>query len=144
MARRRSRETFPFTPIPQANELLRTSGTALLIGLCLEQQVRSEKAMLGPYELRERIGHLDAAKIAKIPAAKLESVFRAKPALHRFPAMMARRVRALCAEIARQYGGEGGRVWARVTSAGELCRRLRSLPGFGDAKAAGAVRLLAK
>jgi uncharacterized HhH-GPD family protein len=134
---------YPFTPDEDANRLLATSGTALLIGLCLEQQVRSEKAMVGPYVLRQRLGHLDAGKIASMPAKKLDAVFRAKPAIHRFPGMMAKRVRDLCRRIADEYRGDGARVWARVTSAEELYRRLRDLPGFGDAKAASGVRILA-
>ena len=62
MTPRRPKETYPFTPDPKKNELLAASGTALLIGLCLDQQVRTEKAMSGPYDLRERIGHLDASR----------------------------------------------------------------------------------
>src|SRR4030081_3525302 len=103
---------YPCTPNEAANELLERSGTALLIGLCLEQQVRSEKAMSGPFVLRERIGHLDARKIAAIPDAKIQAIFRAQPAIHRFPGMMAKRVKSLCAQITEEYGGDGGRLWA--------------------------------
>jgi uncharacterized HhH-GPD family protein len=139
-----AKTTYPFTPSDAANDLLAKSGTALLIGLCLEQQVRSEKAMSGPYHLRERLGHLDARKIASMTDAKIEAVFRAKPALHRFPGMMAKRVKALCAMIASEYGGDGGRLWARVRTAEEAYRRLRELPGFGDSKAGSGVRILAR
>src|SRR5579864_3576982 len=132
MARRRSRDTFPFTPIPQANEVLRTSGTALLIGLCLEQQVRSEKAMSGPYVLQQRLGHLNAKKIAALPPATLDEVFRRPPALHRFPGMMAKRVRALCAVIDRDYCNDGTCVWSGAKTAAVAYSILRSLPGFGD------------
>jgi len=135
---------YPFTPDEAANRLLASSGTALLIGLCLEQQVRSEKAMSGPYELRKRLGHLDARTIAKMPPAKLEAAFAMKPALHRFPRMMARRVQALCEQIAGEYGGDGANVWQGVTSGQELYWRLRTLAGFGEGKAASGVRVLAK
>ena len=138
------KSTYPFTPVEAANALLAESGTALLIGLCLEQQVRSEKAMSGPYVMRERLGHLDACKIAALTDAKIQAVFRAKPAIHRFPGMMARRVKALCAQLERDYGGDGAKVWSRVRSADEVYRRLRELPGFGDAKAASGVRILGK
>jgi uncharacterized HhH-GPD family protein len=135
---------YPFTPNPQANDLLADSADALLIGLCLEQQVRSEKAMAGPFVMRERLGHLNVRKIAAMRPSKLEAVFKEKPAIHRFPGMMARRVQALCAMISRDYAGAGARVWERVTSAEELYTRLRQLPGFGDEKAACGVRILAK
>lgn len=141
---RRPSANYPFTPDPGANGLLAQSGTALLIGLCLEQQVRSEKAMIGPYHLRERIGHLDAQKIATMRPATLDAAFRRPAALHRFPGMMAKRVRALCAIIAHEYGDDGARVWQGVSSAKQLYERFRALPGFGDSKAACAVRILGK
>lgn len=136
--------SYPFTPDAAANALLAKSGTALLIGLCLEQQVRSAKAMSGPYELRRRLGHLDARKIAKVPSRTIQAIFREPPAIHRFPGMMALRVKALCARIAEDYGGDGARLWGRARTAEEVYRRLRELPGFGDGKAASGVRILAK
>lgn len=135
---------YPFTPDAAANAELAASGTALLIGLCLEQQVRSEKAMAGPLAIRERLGHLDAARIARTPQAKLDKIFRESPAIHRFPGMMAKRVRALCAVIAEQYENDGARLWNGVRTGDEVYRRLRELPGFGDAKAGCGVRLLVK
>ena len=139
-----AKETYPFTPNPAKNALLAHSGTALLIGMCLDQQVRTEKAMSGPYDLRERIGTLDAKKIAAMPPAKLDAVFRRTPALHRYPRTMAKRVRALCAIIAKEYSNDGARVWDDAQSAVDLYNRLRSLPGFGDGKATAGVYILAK
>jgi len=134
---------FPFTPNEQANALLAENGTALLIGLCLEQQVPSQKALAGPFVLRERIGHLDARKIASMRPATVEKVFREKPAIHRFPGMMAKRVQQLCRIIADEYDNRGERVWENVAKASELFDRFRALPGFGDEKAACGVRILA-
>jgi len=139
-----AKEMYPFTPDTARNELLARSGTALLIGLCLDQQVRTEKAMSGPYELRERIGHLDARRIAAMRAALLDAAFRRTPALHRYPGMMAKRVKALCKIIADEYGNDGARLWKDVGSADELYHRLRSLPGFGEGKAKTGVYILAK
>lgn len=135
---------YPFTLDADANALLASDGNALLIGLCLEQQVRSAKAMFGPFELRRRLGHLDPAKIAKIPDAKIQALFSKPPAIHRFPGMMAKRVKALCGRIVDDYDGDGSRIWARARSASVVYERLRELPGFGDAKAASGVRILAK
>jgi uncharacterized HhH-GPD family protein len=140
----RVKASYPFTPDPAANRLLAESGTALLIGLCLEQQVRSEKAMIGPYHLRERIGHLDAERIAAMRPAALDAAFRRPPALHRFPGMMAKRVRALCAIVADEYGDDGARVWQGMSDPQKLYERFKALPGFGDSKAACAVRILGK
>jgi uncharacterized HhH-GPD family protein len=139
-----AKSSYPFTPNEAANALLAKDGTALLIGLCLEQQVRTEKAMIGPYDLRRRLGTIDAKKIATTPPVRLDRVFRETPALHRFPGMMAKRVRALCAAIASDYGGKGARVWEKAKSADEVYERLLELPGFGKDKAASAVRMLGK
>ena len=144
MAAGRAKKVYPFTPDPAKNELLAESGTALLIGMCLDQQVRTEKAMSGPYDLRGRIGFLDAKKIVAMPASRLDAAFRRSPALHRYPGMMAKRVRALCAVIVEDYANDGARVWTGATTADQLYQRFRSLPGFGDGKAAAGVYILAK
>jgi uncharacterized HhH-GPD family protein len=144
MSPARAKDLYPFTPDAGKNRLLATSGTALLIGLCLDQQVRTEKAMSGPFDLRERIGHLDAKKIAAMRPSSLDAAFRRSPALHRYPGMMAKRVRALCAIIAGQYHNDGARVWKDVKTAKELYDRFRALPGFGEGKASTGVHILAK
>src|SRR6186997_1346859 len=98
----------PFTGNDEADRLLEEDPLALLIGFELDQQVTLQKAFAGPYELRKRIGSLDAAQIASMDAGKLESAFKERPALHRFPGNMARRTQALCAAIVADYGGDAG------------------------------------
>src|SRR3981081_957525 len=64
IADHRDRMTIVWTGRPEADQLLEKEPLALLIGLVLDQQVKMEKAFSGPYELRKRIGHLDAQRIA--------------------------------------------------------------------------------
>src|SRR5262249_28573583 len=97
-----------WTGRPEADKLLETDPLALLIGLVLDQQVKMEKAFSGPYDLKLRLGHLDAEKIARMDPDTLDAVFRERPALHRFPGNMARRVQQLCQVMAEQYGGDAG------------------------------------
>src|SRR3954464_10690577 len=92
--------SLPFTGDPDADRLLATDPLALLIGFELDQQVTVQKAFGGPAELKRRLGHLDAARIAALDPAELERVFRQQPALHRFPGNMAGRVQALARTIA--------------------------------------------
>jgi uncharacterized HhH-GPD family protein len=129
---------------PAADELLNTDGTALLIGMLLDQQVPMEMAFHGPDTLRRRLGHLDARRIAEMTEADVVATCCAKPAIHRFPAVMGRRLHALCAMLAADYGGDGANVWHGVATGEELYDRLRSLPGFGDEKARIFVALLGK
>jgi uncharacterized HhH-GPD family protein len=133
-----------WTDIPEANQLLDTDPLALLIGLVLDQQVKMEKAFGGPYELKRRLGHLDAGKIAATDPDQLDQVFRQRPALHRFPGSMARRVQALCQVVRDEYGGDAGRVWREAGSGEALARRIGALPGFGDMKVKITVAVLAK
>lgn len=129
---------------PAADQLLRRDGNALLIGMLLDQQVPMEWAFTGPYTLLERLGHLDPKKIAAMHPDKFVAVCCVKPALHRFPASMAKRVHELCAIIASEYGNDGANIWRGVADARELYARLRKLPGFGDEKAKIFIALLAK
>lgn len=104
-----------------------------------------EKAFVGPYVLRERLGHdLDARELATLPAERVVALFSDKPALHRFPASMAGRVQALCAHLVEHYDGRAEAVWADASTGSELLRRLCALPGFGAAKAAIFLALLGK
>jgi uncharacterized HhH-GPD family protein len=132
------------TGIPAADRLLRSDGTALLIGMLLDQQVPMEWAFTGPHTLRQRLGHLDATRIARMDPEKFVALCAEKPAIHRFPASMARRIHALCVILADEYKGRGANVWHTVEDAAELKKRLRTLPGFGEEKAQIFIALLAK
>ena len=56
------------TGIPAGDRLLHRDGTALLIGMLLDQQVPMEWAFTGPYTIKQRLGHCDAKKIAAMNA----------------------------------------------------------------------------
>jgi uncharacterized HhH-GPD family protein len=144
MATTHAPERLPFTGDPEADALLATDPLALLIGFTLDQQVTVQKAFSGPLELRRRIGHLDAARIASMDPAELVEVFRERPALHRFPGSMAARVQAICAAIATEYGGDASRVWTEAKDGRDLERRLLALPGVGAMKAKSLIAILGK
>jgi len=127
-----------------ADELLNTDGLALLIGMLLDQQVPMEWAFMGPASLRTRLGDLDAARIAAMDPDELVAVFCAKPALHRYPAVMARRTLDLCTCIVERYDGKAELLWEGVDTGAELYGRLRELPGYGQEKAQIFVAILAK
>ncbi len=133
-----------WTGRPEADRLLETDPLALLIGLVLDQQVKMEKAFNGPYDLRERLGHLDATRIAAMDPEALDAVFRQRPALHRFPGNMARRVQQLCQIVVERYGGDAGAVWRDVPDGDELARRITALPGFGEMKTRITIAVLGK
>ena len=143
MATTTSRELH-FTGNAEADALLARDPLALLIGFVLDQQVPLEKAFSSPLELSRRIGSLDAAEIAGMDPSELERVFRERPALHRFPGNMAKRVQELCRMIVSEYGGRAERVWTEAKDADDLRKRLGELPGFGPMKVRVLGAVLAK
>jgi uncharacterized HhH-GPD family protein len=133
-----------FTGSEAADRLLVEEPLALLIGFELDQQVPLQKAFSGPWELRRRIGTLDAARIAALDPEVLDAAFRERPALHRFPGAMARRTQELCVAIARDYANDAAGVWRDARDGQELRKRLLALPGFGEMKAATMIAILGK
>jgi uncharacterized HhH-GPD family protein len=133
-----------FTGNDEADALLAREPLALLIGFALDQQVTVPTAFSGPLKLEQRLGTLDAAEIAATDPGRLEEVFRERPAIHRFPGSMARRVQELCALVAAEYDGDASRLWTEASDADDLERRIRALPGFGDMKVTALGSVLAK
>jgi uncharacterized HhH-GPD family protein len=130
-----------YTGVDEADELIARDPFALLIGFALDQQVPVQTAFSGPWKLRQRLGTLDPGAIAATDPARLEEVFREKPAIHRFPGAMAGRVQELASVVSEDYGGNAERVWAEAADGAELRKRISGLPGFGEMKikALGAV-----
>jgi uncharacterized HhH-GPD family protein len=130
-----------FTDSDEANALLVSEPMALLIGFALDQQVPVQKAFSGPLVLKERVGTLDAAALAD---ANLEPAFRERPAIHRFPGAMAKRVHELAAHVRDRYDGDAGRVWTDAADSAALRANLEALPGFGEMKVKALGAVLAK
>ena len=120
-----------FTGVEAADRLLVEDPFALLIGFALAQRVPVPKAFMGPWVLRERLGSLSPAVVAE---ADLEPVFRQVPAIHRFPAMMAKQVHALAVHIVEVYDGDAARVWTTAKTSDELRSNIDALPGYGKMK----------
>ena len=130
-----------FTEDEAACRLLAEDPFALLVGFALDQQVTVQQAFLGPLRLKERLGTLEPAAVAK---ADLEPLFREKPAIHRFPGSMAERVRELATTVAEDYDGDASRLWTEAEDGADLRRRISALPGFGEMKVKSLGAVLAK
>lgn len=137
-------ERLPYTGIDEADRLLAREPLALLVGLALDQQVTLQKAFSGPWELSQRLGHLDAARIAAMDPAELDEVFRRRPALHRFPGSMAGKVQALCTVIRDEYANDAASLWTGSRDGRDLEQRIAGLPGFGPMKVRTLLAILYK
>jgi uncharacterized HhH-GPD family protein len=130
---------------PAADSLLDDNPLALLIGMLLDQQVPMETAFAGPKKIADRIGGIDAREIADYDAEKFAALCAERPAVHRFPGSMAKRIQALAREIVDHYDGDAAAVWTGGAPDGaEVLRRLKGLPGFGEQKARIFLALLGK
>ena len=130
-----------FTENEDANRLLAADPFALLVGFALDQQITVQQAFQGPLRLKQRVGTLDPKTLAR---TDLEPAFREKPAIHRFPGNMARRVQDLAAVVAEDYGGDASRIWRDAKDGADLKKRIAGLPGFGDMKIRSLTAVLAK
>jgi uncharacterized HhH-GPD family protein len=128
-----------------ADALLSESPLALLIAMILDQQIPLEKAFRSPFELQERLGGtLDPFALAAMDPDRLAEVFSARPALHRFPKSMAKRVQEACALIVGSYGGDTAAIWTTAEDGNQLLANVKAIPGFGEQKARIFVALLGK
>ena len=133
-----------FTGDREANELIASEPLALLIGFVLDQQVPVPTAFIGPLKLKQRLGRLDAGELAGLDPDRLDAIFREKPAIHRFPGAMAKRVQELAAVVAEEYDGDASLVWRDASGPDDLKRRLAELPGFGEMKVKALASVLAR
>lgn len=130
---------------PTADALLDTDLNALLVGMVLDQQVAMEKAFSGPAVIAERMGgNFDVVAIASMPEDEFVALCAAKPAIHRFPGSMGKRVHQVCRVLVDSYDGKAENVWADARTGAEVKRALMSLPGFGAEKATIFTALLGK
>jgi uncharacterized HhH-GPD family protein len=130
---------------PAADALLEANPFALLVGMLLDQQIPMEVAFAGPKKLADRLGGLDAREVAEYDPEAFAALCAERPAVHRFPGSMAKRIQALAQLIVDQYGGDTAALWTDGDPDGaEVARRLKALPGFGDQKARIFLALLGK
>ncbi|MFE7115616.1 HhH-GPD-type base excision DNA repair protein [Streptomyces sp. NPDC057654] len=131
---------------PEADDLLGRSPLAALVGMLLDQQIPMEWAFSGPLTIAQRMGgdDLDAHEIAAYDPDAFAELLKAKPAVHRYPGSMAKRVQQLCQYLVDHYDGDAAAVWRGADSGKEVLKRLNELPGFGKQKAQIFLALLGK
>lgn len=128
-----------------ADALLSEDPFALLVGMLLDQQIAMEVAFAGPRKIADRLGGLDARLIAEADPEAFAALCAQSPAVHRFPASMAKRIQELARAIVGGYDGDAAAVWNNGDpDAAEVLRRLKALPGFGEQKARIFLALLGK
>ncbi|MGW5327376.1 HhH-GPD-type base excision DNA repair protein [Streptomyces sp. NPDC004014] len=131
---------------PEADALLGRSPLAALTGMLLDQQIPMEWAFKGPATIAGRMGarDLDAHEIAAMDPEAFAALLSEKPAVHRYPGSMAKRIQQLCRYLVEHYDGDAEAVWRDAGDGPALLKRLEELPGFGRQKAQIFLALLGK
>jgi uncharacterized HhH-GPD family protein len=134
-------ESPSFTPHPEANRLLLEDPCAFLLGVIFDQNITAERAWRAPYDLRQRLGHLDPVRLARELRAVREAVNR--PAkLHRYVERVPEWIVDAARRVLDEYDSNAAHIWADEPTARELMRRLDAFAGIGQKKAAMAVEIL--
>jgi len=130
---------------PAADELLESNPFALLVGMMLDQQIPMEVAFAGPKKLVDRMGTLEPSLIADYDPDAFIALCSERPAVHRFPGSMGKRLQTLAQAIVDDYDGDAAAIWTAGDPDGpEVFRRIKALPGFGEQKAKIFLALLGK
>lgn len=130
-----------FTAVPAANDLLMRDPFALLLGVLFDQNVPAERAWRAPYDLRQRLGHLDPHRMANDEHA-IRAAIGQPPKLHRYIDKLPRWVVSTARRVLADYHGDAGSIWGDQPSARQLFDRLQAFDGIGQKKAAMAVEIL--
>ena len=136
--------TLYITGNAESDGLLNSDPNALLIGMLLDQQVPMEWAFQGPATLKDRLGHLDPVRIAEMDVDDFVAVCAEKPAIHRFPASMGKRIHAVCTALVDDYDADASAIWSDGADGKEVLKRLKALPGYGDEKSKIFLAILGK
>jgi len=131
----RFKEEGNLTKDPEADQYLMDEPNAALLGMLYDQRVLAEYAFTGPIRLRDRLGHLDMAKLADMDLDDLRELFAEKPAVHRFTNVMADRTHQIARILVDDYDGNAANMWNDGAPFGDIEKRLVKLPGFGKMKA---------
>jgi uncharacterized HhH-GPD family protein len=93
-----------------------------------DQGIKYERAWRAPYELKQRLGYLDPARIVADPEAVRRAV-ASPPALHRYVNNLPSWIVAAARRVLDEYGGDAERIWNDDPTAEDLRRRLERFQG---------------
>jgi uncharacterized HhH-GPD family protein len=79
--------------------------------MVLDRQIPMEKAFSGTLVIAQRMrGQLDVSKIAAMGEDEFVTMCSERPAIHRFPAAMAKRIRQVCQVLSDDYDGRAAKT----------------------------------
>ncbi|MCZ7665151.1 MAG: DUF429 domain-containing protein [Thermoleophilia bacterium] len=121
---------------------LEANPQAYVIGCVGHRSSRAEQAWGLPYQLKLRLGDLGVPFLARIEEARMAEALARPPALHRFPAIMAKNIRGAMDRIVQAFDGDASRIWSDEPSAATVVRRFLEFDGVGAKIATMAATIL--
>jgi uncharacterized HhH-GPD family protein len=125
----------------EADELLYSDPFAFLLGVLLDEGMPAERAWVGPYLLKQRVGHLEPLRLRR-ESRSVRSAVNLQPKIHRYIDIMSDAIVQAADRVCTVYDGDASRIWAPGSTAAEVDARFREFHKIGPKKAAMAVEIL--
>jgi endonuclease III len=133
---------FP-TVVPEAAPLVQTDPYAFLIAVCLDRGTKAQVIWTIPYDMKMKLGHLDAQLIYQMSLEELTELFSQLPRKPRYVTDAPKTVRDLTRFVVEECHGDAALVWEGRRAA-DVNRILRSIHGVGPGIANMGVLLIEK
>ena len=115
-----------------------------VLGCVADYQVKAEKAWRIPIEFGSRAGGMSFRAMNRLTARQIRAVMKGPPALHRFPMVVADRMRRALDLIGDKYGADAARIWANKPSSALVVLRFLEFHGVGQKVANMAPNILTR
>jgi endonuclease III len=119
----------------EAGDFLLHEPNAFLFGCLFNYQWPYVKALSAPLELRRRLGHLDAGRLAAMSWDEVAPFIMNGEhgnSLHRYPNNLAKRIVTASKKVVADYRGCAANIWPDGTRASEVIARLRAFKGISQ------------
>ena len=135
-------ELFPVM-VPEAAEIVAINPYAFSLATCLDRGTKADIIWTIPYDIDQKLGHLDPFLIYKMSLEDLELLFKYLPRRPRYVNDAPKTVRDLTRIVVEECGGDAARIWTGKHAA-DVKRTFLSIHGVGPGIANMAVLLIEK
>jgi endonuclease III len=135
-----AKELFPVM-VPEAAEIIASNPYAFSIATCLDRGTLADIIWTIPYDIKNKLGHLDPYKIYKMSLDELAVLFKNLPRRPRYVNDAPRTVQDLTRIVVEECGGDAAKIWVGKRAA-EVKRTFLSIYGVGPGIANLAVLLI--
>jgi endonuclease III len=119
------------TVIPEAAPLVAKDPYAFCIATCLDRGTRAEIIWTIPYDIKNKLGHLDPYRIDKMSLDELGILFKYLPRKPRYYNDAPKTIRDLTRIVVEECDGNAALIWEGRRAA-EVKRTFMSIHGVGD------------